>query len=396
MAGIGGTRLRPFLLPAFLCSPPSPLHRPPLLRVAPGLTLHSPLCNMTVATIGQTATAVPEHILGREELRAAARAAFQLRPERLPAVLALFDSAGVERRHSVLPPDLLPEKRDLSATMALYREHAVRLGRQVTSDCLARAGLAPRDVDLVISVSCTGVMLPSLDAYLANELGFRPDVRRLPITELGCLGGAAALSYARDFILAHPEANVLVVSVELPTLSFQRDDHSAANIVSTAIFGDGAAAALVTGRPVPGAELLASQSHLFPASLDVLGFDLERDGFHVVLARELPGIVRREMGALINQLLDRARVTRESIRSFVFHPGGRRILEALEEVLEIRGQETAPSREVLRDHGNVSSATVLFVLDEWLNRRRPPAGAHGLLGAFGPGFSSELLVLRWT
>jgi alkylresorcinol/alkylpyrone synthase len=349
-----------------------------------------------VATIGQTATAVPEHVLSRDDMRATARAAFQLSPDRLTAVLALFDSAGVERRHSVLPPQLLPERRDLSATMALYREHAVRLGKQVTSDCLERAGLGPRDVDLIISVSCTGVMLPSLDAYLINELGFRSDVRRLPITELGCLGGAAALAHARDFVLAHPEANVLVLSVELPTLSFQRDDHSAANIVSTAIFGDGAAAALVTGRPVPGAAMLASQSHLFPASLGVLGFDLERDGFHVVLARELPGLVRREVGTLVRGLLDRAHVTRDSIRSFVFHPGGRRILEALEEVLEVTGGETAPSREVLRDYGNVSSATVLFVLDEWLNRRRPPAGSHGLLGAFGPGFSSELVVLRWT
>jgi alkylresorcinol/alkylpyrone synthase len=349
-----------------------------------------------LATIGHTATAVPEHVLSRDDIKDAVRTSFQLAPERLAAVMALFDSAAVDRRYSVLPARLLPERRDLTATMALYREHAVRLGLQVAGECLTRAQVAPADVDLIISVSCTGVMLPSLDAYLANELGLRPGVRRLPITELGCVGGAAALGHAHDFIAGHPDANVLVVSVELPTLSFQRDDLSAANIVSTAIFGDGAAAALVTGRPCSGATILASRSHLFPRSLKVLGFDLERDGFHVVLARELPGIVRTELGALVTDLLAEAQVSRESLRALVFHPGGRRILEALEEALAVTGDETAPSRAVLRDYGNVSSATVLFVLDEWLNRRRPPAGAHGLLGAFGPGFSSELMVVRWT
>jgi alkylresorcinol/alkylpyrone synthase len=351
-----------------------------------------------VATIRQTSTAVPEHVMTQADAKAAARAVLPLRAERMAAVLALFDGVGVERRHSVLPMEGFHAKRNMSETMSLYREHAVRLGRQVATDCLARAGVAPAEVDMVIAVSCTGVMLPSFDAYLANELGFRPDVRRLPITELGCSGGAAALAFARDFITAHPGSTVLVISVELPTLSFQRDDPSVANLISSALFGDGAAAVLLSGRGAdgPGAVVLDAQSHLFPRTIEALGFDLEHDGFHVVLARELPGIVRSGVGALVSGLLARAGVDRETVSAFVLHPGGRRILEALEDVLALRPEQTRPSRDIMREYGNVSSATVLLVLHEWLTRHRPAPGSHAVLGAFGPGFTAELAVLRWT
>jgi alkylresorcinol/alkylpyrone synthase len=350
----------------------------------------------TVATIGPTAVAVPEHVLTQAAVKKAVGALVPLTPDRLEAVLSLFDGAGVERRFSVLPVEGLHQRRDMTETMDIYRTHAIRLGRQVARECLERANVAPDAVDMVISVSCTGVMLPSLDAYLANDLGFRADVRRLPITELGCMGGAAALSHARDFIAGHPNANVLVISVELPTLSFQRHDLSPANLISTALFGDGAAAVLVTGREIAGARMIDTRSHLFARTLDALGFDLKHDGFHVVLGRELPGLVRADIRRLVDELLDRNAVPRSNLTSFVLHPGGRRILDAVEDQLKLSPDDTRPSRDVLREYGNVSSATVLFVLHEWVNRRRPPAGAHGLLGAFGPGFSSELAVVQWT
>jgi alkylresorcinol/alkylpyrone synthase len=348
-----------------------------------------------VATIGPIAVAVPEHVLTQADVKKAVGALVPLARDRLDAVLALFDGAGVERRRSALPIGELYHRRDLTETMAIYREHAIGLGRKVARACLEQAELAPSAIDLVISVSCTGVMHPSLDAYLANDLGLRPDVRRLPITELGCMGGAAALTHARDYIAGHPEANVLVIAVELPTLSFQQHDPSPANLISTAIFGDGAGAALVTGRPIAGARMLDARSHLFPRSLEALGFDLKADGFHVVLGRELPGLVRAEIKRLVTELLARNQLTRDDLSLFVLHPGGRRILDAIEDQLKLSAQETAPSRHVLREYGNVSSATVLFVLNECL-AGRPPAGTHGLLGAFGPGFSSELAVLQWT
>jgi alkylresorcinol/alkylpyrone synthase len=350
----------------------------------------------TVATIGPLALAVPQHRLTQADVKEAVGALVPLSNDRREAVFALFDAAGVEQRYSVLPLAALHRRRELSETMDLYRTHAVAMGRRVASECLRRAELAPSAVDLVISVSCTGVMLPSLDAYLANDLGFRPDVRRLPVTELGCLGGAAALSYARDFIAGHPGANVLVVSVELPTLSFQSHDLSPANLISTALFGDAAAAALVTGRRVAGPRILDTASHLFPGTLEALGFDLESDGFHVVLGRELPGLVRADIARLVDGLLARNDLSRAQLQAFALHPGGRRILDAVEEKLGLRPEDTGPSRDILRSHGNLSSATVFFVLHEWMTARRPPSGAHGLLGAFGPGFSSELALLQWT
>jgi alkylresorcinol/alkylpyrone synthase len=351
---------------------------------------------MSVATIGPVAVTVPEHVLTQSDVKEAVGAVVPLGRDRLEAVLSLFDGAGVERRHSVLPVGGLHRPRDLTETMDIYRTHAIRLGRQVTQECLERAELAADEIDLIISVSCTGVMLPSLDAFLANDLGFRSDVRRLPITELGCLGGAAALTHARDFVLGHPDANVLVVSVELPTLSFQRDDVSPANLISTAIFGDGAAAALVTGRAIPGARMLDARSHLFPRSLDALGFDLKKDGFHVVLGRELPGLVRADIKRLVTELLARNGLTRNELSVFALHPGGKRILDGVEDQLGLRPHETAPSRDILRTFGNLSSATVFFVLNEIRSRYRPAAGTHGLLGAFGPGFSAELAVLQWS
>jgi alkylresorcinol/alkylpyrone synthase len=350
-----------------------------------------------LATIRHTAAAVPEHLLPQHAVKDAVRDLLPFGADRQQAVLALFDAAGVARRYSVLPLEQLRRPRQLAETMTVYRDHAVRLGGRVATECLAGSGVAPAEVDLIITVSCTGFMIPSLDAHLVNTMGLRSDVRRLPITELGCVAGAAALAHAADFIAGHPEANVLVVSVELPTLSFQREDASAANLVSTALFGDGAAAALLTGRHVPGgATILAKQSHIYPDTIGALGFDLQDDGFHVVLARELPDLVRAGIGALVERLLEGAALPRAALSAFVLHPGGRRILQAIEQVLELRPDDTQVSRAVLRDYGNLSSASVLFVLHEFLTGQRPAPGAHGLLGAFGPGFSSELMVLRWN
>jgi alkylresorcinol/alkylpyrone synthase len=347
-------------------------------------------------SIVSTATAVPAHSATQEEVKAELRELFPLKARRLEAMMAVFDHAAVERRYSVAPLGTLRRRRSLTELSEQYRDHAIALGRDVAARCLARAGRKPADVDLVITVSCTGIMIPSLDAHLVNELGFRSDVRRLPITELGCMGGAAALARARDFLLGLPDAHVLVVAVELPSLSLQRDDVSPQNLVSTALFGDGAAAALLNARGDGGVRILETLSHIFPQSTWALGFDLQDDGFHSVLSKDVPLLLKTEIARLVHLLADRRGLAREQLSCFVLHPGGRKILGVIEDELGLQREDTQLSWDVLRAYGNQSSASVLFVLHEWLTKRSPPAGAHGVLAAFGPGLSTEMLLLQWN
>jgi alkylresorcinol/alkylpyrone synthase len=346
--------------------------------------------------IVSTATAVPAYSASQDEVKARLREVAAFPGRRLDAALELFDHAAVERRYSVEPLAALGIPRSINQMQDSYRAHAVALGRQVAAEALARAQVSARDIDLVITTSCTGLMIPSLEAYLAGELGFRSDVRRMPITSLGCSGGAAALARAHDFLVGFPEARVLVLAVELPSLSLQHTDSSVANLVSTAIFGDGAAAAVLAGGATRGVRILDTLAHLFPASTDALGFDLRDDGFHSVLSKDVPVLIRSEFGRLVRTLADKQKLSREELTCFVLHPGGRKILAFVEEELGLGREQTGPSWDVLRDYGNQSSASVLFVLHEWLTARRAPLGAHGILAAFGPGLATELLLLEWS
>lgn len=349
-----------------------------------------------MATITTVATAVPPNVIPQADVTAAMQRHFALEPAKLASLKVLFENAWVKRRYSAVPLEELSKPRSLTQSTQIYREHAALLGRKVASDCLEQAGIRATDVDLLITVSCTGIMIPSLDAHLINDLGFRSDVRRLPITELGCAAGACALSRASEFLRAFPRSNALVVAVELPTLTFQGHDTSTANLVSSALFGDGAAAALLTWRDAPGPRILDTESYLFPHSLGDMGFDLEDGGLHVVLSKDVPGLIRRQVKRLIDTLCERNGLGREQLSFFVLHPGGKKILGGLEQELGLSRDATQTSWDVLRDYGNLSSATVLFVLHEWLTRRHPAAGEVGLMAAFGPGVSSEMLLLQWT
>jgi alkylresorcinol/alkylpyrone synthase len=349
-------------------------------------------------TIASTATAVPAHAATQDQVKARLRQVLPLPARRMDAAMELFDHAAVDCRYSVAPLEQLGTARGITEVQAHYREHAIALGRQVAAEALARARVDPREVDLLITTSCTGIMIPSLDAHLVNELGFRADVRRLPITGLGCVGGAAALARAHDFLVGFPDARALVVAVELPSLSMQRADLSLANLVSTAIFGDGAAAALLDGggRSTRGVRVLETLAHIFPESTWALGFDLQDDGFHSVLAKDVPFLLKSEIARLVKVLAERRGLSRDQLSCFVLHPGGRKILAFAEEELGLRRDDTQPSWDVLRGFGNQSSASVLFVLHEWLTKRQPAAGAHGILAAFGPGLSTEMLLLEWS
>jgi alkylresorcinol/alkylpyrone synthase len=347
-----------------------------------------------------TATAVPPHTATQEQVKDRLRVLLPLDARHMAAALALFDHTAVERRHSVTPIEDFGRKRRLGEMSDEYKQHALALGRQVTAHALDAAGVRADEIDLFVTTSVTGIMIPSLDAYLVDELGFRRDVRRLPLTELGCAGGAAALCRAHDFLRGFPAARALVVAVELPSLSLQRDDLTPANLVATALFGDGAAAAVLVGgdvesrAPRSGLRVLDTLAHIFPRSAYALGFDLRDDGFHSVLSKDIPSLIKTEIAALVSALAGRRGLSREALSFFVLHPGGRRILGVVEEELRLTRDDTRLSWDVLREFGNQSSASVLTVLDRCLRERPPAPGAHGVLGAFGPGLSVDLLLLE--
>jgi len=247
---------------------------------------------------------------------------FSLDGRRLEAIRNVVDNSQIDQRHSVFPVDYIIEPRPLGQINTEYREKAVELGLQVTAQALAQAGMAPSDIDFLITVSCTGVMIPSLDAHIATEMGFRSDVRRLPITELGCAAGAAGLARAWEYLTAFPDRTALLVAVELPTLTFQRKDFSQANLISVVLFGDGAAGVVITGREAFGPRIIASESFMFPNSLDAMGFDLRDSGFHIVLSKDVPQLIAERVKGLVDDFLARHGMTRPDVSVFLLHPGG--------------------------------------------------------------------------
>ncbi len=347
-------------------------------------------------TIAATSTTVPPYCVGRPEVKLYLNKVFSLEQARLDAMLAIIDNSQIRQRYCIFPVDYTIQPRSLAQTTREYQEHAVLLGRRAAAECLRNAAMQPADIDLLITVSCTGVMIPSLDAHLINEMGFRSDVRRLPITELGCAAGAAALARAADFIRAYAGATVLVIAVELPSLTFQRSDVSQANLISAILFGDGAAAAVVTGRVASGPRILDTDSYLFPHSLDAMGFDLRDTGFHIILSKDVPELIRDKIKGLIERFLARQNLSRQQISRYILHPGGQKLLLYMEEELGLCRCDTQCSWDVLSEYGNLSSASVIFVLHESLARRKANSGDYGLLAAFGPGFSSEMLLLQWA
>lgn len=350
----------------------------------------------TGATILATATAVPPHVITRDDVKYYLGRVFDIPERRVEAMMTIVANAQVEKRHVLYPIDYTIEPRSLAKTNQEYIAHSIALGQQVAEASLAKAGMKPADVDLMITVSCTGFMIPSLDAHLINRMGFRPDVRRMAFTELGCAAGAMALGRAEEFLRAYPGRNALVISVELPSLTFQRKDLSQANLISCILFGDGAAAAILTSRPAGGPRVLASETYTFPDSLDAMGFDLRDSGFHILLSKDVPQMIREKIGGLVNAFLARHGLARESIAAWILHPGGQKLLSHVQEELGLCPCDTQFSWDILREYGNLSSATILFILNEWLEKKPMNAGDYGLVAAFGPGFSAELLLLRWT
>ncbi|MFP6868802.1 MAG: 3-oxoacyl-[acyl-carrier-protein] synthase III C-terminal domain-containing protein [Nitrospinota bacterium] len=305
-------------------------------------------------------------------------------------------NAEVDLRSSVLPIEEVFRPKSLTESNRLYEENIIRLGAKVSRMAIEAAGLAPGDIDMIISVSCTGFMIPSVDAYLIDELGMGAATKRLPITELGCAAGAAGLSRAREYLLGFPDHRVLLVSVELPTLTFQFDDLSLDNIVSLAIFGDGAAAAVLSGRPENGRpEIVDSRTTTLPDSTGLMGFRLGEKGFQIILSKNIPQAVKERVRPTVEEFLAENELSLEGIDHLLLHPGGKRILEVYRDELGVTNEALYFSRKVLSECGNVSSSTILMILDEILQSGQARGGDTGLLLAMGPGFSIEQLLICW-
>jgi len=345
---------------------------------------------------------VPPNRVPQAEIRARAAAlfgaAFGAASERL---LGVFDSSGIEARHFCEPVEWYLRPHGFGEVNERYIAHALDLAEAATRSALERAGLGAAEVDHIVFVSATGVATPSLDARLANRLPLRGDARRTPLWGLGCAGGAVGLARAADFARADPGARVLLVAVELCSLTFQRADLDRRNLVASALFADGAAAVVVAGADAPSAkgrpgtlEVLGSRSTLWPDTLDVMGWEVDDGGFHVVFSRDIPTIVRERVRPAVEAALASVGLSLGDLRHVMAHPGGPKVLQAYAETLGLPRATFRHADAVLRDFGNMSSPTCLFVLARALEAGDVLPGEPALLGALGPGFASESVVLR--
>ena len=314
----------------------------------------------------------------------------------------VFDHGAIETRHTCMPLDWYAEPHDFAERNARYVEHALRLGGEASTRALARAGVDARDVDHIVFVSSTGLATPSIDASLANALGFPARIRRTPIWGLGCAGGAAGLARAGAFAEAEPGTRVLVVALELCSLTFQVGDLTKRNLVAASLFADGAAAAVVSTSPggavgaAPAHELdvVGSGATLWPKTLDVMGWDVDGDGLHVIFSRDIPAIVRSRVRPGVEDFLARQELGLDQVRHFAAHPGGLKVLDAYREALGLPEKSVTHARAVLREHGNMSAPTCLFVLERLLDRGDIGPGEYVLVTALGPGFGVEYVLLR--
>jgi alkylresorcinol/alkylpyrone synthase len=338
------------------------------------------------------------YYVDQKEIVVAVRNLFGGHYDDIERLLRVFGNGQVEGRYFAAPVEWFERERGLEEKNQRYIEEAVRMGSNAVKRCLEEAGVDKEEIDAFVFVSSSGMSTPTIDARIMNELRMPAHIKRLPLWGLGCAGGASGISRAHDYCMAYPDAKVLVLCIELCSLTFQRSDTSKSNLIGTSLFADGAACALVTGRndrtAGSGFFIKETQSTLMPDSEDVMGWDVKDEGLHVVFSRDIPKIIENWLKPNVDLFLNKIGKTSADIMHFVAHPGGKKVLTAYENSLGITKEKTDISRGVLAQYGNMSSPTVLFVLKEFMEKG-PKSGEEGLLTALGPGFSSEMVWLEW-
>jgi alkylresorcinol/alkylpyrone synthase len=360
-------------------------------------------------TIISIAEAIPTFTLEQKEAMNFARELFSDSFKDIERLLKAFQNGQIEKRHFVKDIQWFKKDRTFEEKNNAYIEAAVRYGTEAIEKCLKNESFLKKEVpveeiDAIFLISSTGLATPSIEARIMNKLPFSTHTKRIPIWGLGCAGGASGLARANEYCLAFPTAKVLVLAIELCSLTFQRNDRSKSNLIGTSLFADGISCALICGdkvdlgtlrrRPSSPA-ILGSQSTLMPDSLDVMGWEVKNEGLYVIFSRDIPQIVEEWFSPNVNKFIKSNVLSIDEIEYFVAHPGGKKVLDAYVSALGLPFTMVQPSLEVLRQYGNMSSVTIMFVLkmhmEMDINR-----GAYGLGASLGPGFSSELLLLRWV
>jgi alkylresorcinol/alkylpyrone synthase len=358
-----------------------------------------------IASIG---ICVPPNHLTQSTTMEFAQELFQDSFKDLPRLLTVFNNAQIHSRNLAKDINWFKQDHTFEEKNNAYIEHAVEYGIIAIQNCLQNKeylgqSIDYKEIDAIFFISTTGMSTPSIDAKIMNHLPFASHTKRIPIWGLGCAGGASGLSRAYEYCLAYPSSKVLVVSVELCSLTFQRNDRSKSNLVGTSLFSDGVAAVLVTGDEASVHRnekrmniplILGTQSTLMPDSEDVMGWDIKNEGLYVVFSKNIPTIINEWLKPNVEEFLEKHGLSLGDIEHFIAHPGGKKVIEAYETALGFGKEKTLISQHILKEHGNMSSATVYYVLDEFM-KQDIPQGEYGLIAALGPGFSSELLLVRW-
>ena len=358
---------------------------------------------MPTVFLASVAKALPPHYYDRQQMLESLERVWGSRLRNPNHLRELHANAQVEGRHLILPLDQWENLQTFGDSNDAWIDGALDLGERALRLAMERAELAPADVGALFSVTVTGVAAPTIEARLMNRIAFSPHVKRIPIFGLGCVAGAAGVARAADYVRAFPDQAAILLSVELCSLTRQRDDTSIASMVASALFGDGAAAVVVLGERHPLAErqtgraprVLDTRSTFYPDSEEIMGWEVSETGFKITLSADVPRIVQEHLRGDIEAFLAAHDLGLRDIAHWICHPGGPKVLEAMEETLELPDAALRRTWRGLRKVGNLSSTSVLCVLGEVLEEERPAAGTHGLMVALGPGFCSELVLLRW-
>lgn len=344
--------------------------------------------------------AKPDYCASQGEVQAFVKQLFAGDPS-LDRMLKVFQHGEIETRYFVKPLEWYQDFHDFEERNRLFIDEAVRLGIEAIQHCLGQSQISFRDIEAIFTVCTTGLSTPSLEARMMNILPFPSTVKRTPIWGLGCAGGVSGLARAFEYCRAFPKANVLVLAVELCSLTFQLDDRSKSNLIATSLFGDGAACVLVSGPESPAADgkktfpqIFAVKSVLKKDALDVMGWDIRQNGLYVIFSKDIPAIVGKWLKPVVKEFLAEQQLSLNQITHFIAHPGGKKVIQAYEEAFHFDRKMTEDAAFILRQYGNMSSPTIFYVLERTL-RKNIPSGALGLACALGPGFSTELLLMRW-